>query len=370
MPMSSEKISQVSRLPRQPVKAVRRAADDALLIRERWLRLVAKGSPLGLWHWNVRTRSLFCDQNARRIFALQPTGDVTLDAIYQAVHPDDQPGVRAMWRRQFQEAGPCRLEYRVLGAGGTVRWLDAHGGTCYDRDRNPLYIVGVVIDITDRRRVEQERLDLQRRLLEAQEQEGRRLAQEIHDDFCQRFALLMLKLQTLGGSGSETGPVIRELVRDVTGIERDLQALSHRLYSPKLSLLGLAPSLDGLCAEFARDCGIRVRCEHADVPEDLAPETALSLFRVTQEALHNIAKHSGASAVDVHLKGTATGIVLTVFDDGAGFGEKGSTAPEGIGIRGMQDRVRILGGTLQFRSRPLIAGTRLTVTVPRTDVSR
>jgi len=362
--MGREKTSRPRRIARETATPVRRAVDDALLIREEWLRLAAKGSPLGLWHWNERTHSLFCDPNARRMFGVPPTGDVTQDSICRAVHPNDQGAVRLMWRHQLEGRGPSELEYRVVAPDGSVRWIDLRGGRCYDRDGTPLYVLGVVFDVTDRKRVEQERLDLATRLMEAQEQERKRLAQEIHDDFCQRFALVILKLAAFSSAGGRGDLVIDEVISDVTELEQDLQSLSHRLYSHKLTLLGLAPSVDGLCTQFARECGVRMCYEHADVPGDLDPTVALSLFRVTQEALHNIAKHSGASTVEVQLRGTSAGLVLMVLDDGKGLTWDESAAREGIGIRGMRERVHLLGGTLQFQSRPVVQGTRLTVSVP------
>jgi len=362
--MEREKTSRTSRIARETVTPVRRAVDDALSIREEWLRLAAKGLPLGLWHWNASTGSLFCDLNARRILGLALTGDVVLDSVHRTVHPDDESGLHLMWRRQLEGESPCQLEYRVLAPDGSVRWIESRGGRCCDRDGTLLYLLGVVFDVTDRKRSEQERLDFSGRLMEAQEQERKRLAQEIHDDFCQRFALLILKLSTLGGAGNPVNPVIDELIGDVTQLEQDLQSLSHRLYSHRVTLLGLVPSLDGLCTQFARDYGVRMQCGHADVPGDLDSTIALALFRVTQEALHNVAKHSGASAVEVQVRGTAAGVVLTVFDDGKGLTVDESVSCEGIGIRGMRERVRTLGGTLKFESRPLVGGTLMVVTVP------
>jgi signal transduction histidine kinase len=203
-----------------------------------------------------------------------------------------------------------------------VRWINARGSGYYGTDGKPLYMIGVVFDVTDRKEAEQERLELSGRLIVAQEQERKRLAQEIHDDFCQRFAVLSVRLRTLARSELQRNPSVDELIGDVATLEAELQAFAHRLYSPKLTLLGLVSSLESLCKDFSRDYRVQVAFEHADVPGDIANDRALSLFRIVQETLHNVAKHSGATRVAIDLKGTSDAVALSVFDNG-----RASTCP-------------------------------------------
>jgi PAS domain S-box-containing protein len=351
-------------------KVAKRAVTDlekALLTREEWLRLAAQGSDLGLWYWNERTNSLFWDQKTRGFFGVPLEGEVTLDMFYGAVHPDDRMRVEQVWRSQLEGGIPYALEYRALRPDGCVRWINARGNGYYGTDGEPLYMIGVVFDVTDRKEAEQERLELSGRLIVAQEQERKRLAQEIHDDFCQRFAVLSVRLRTLARDELPRNPLVDELIGEMATLETDLQAFAHRLYSPKLKLLGLVPSIESLCKDFSRDYGVQVRCEHADVPGDIASDRGLSLFRITQEALHNVAKHSGATCVAIDLKRQSDNIALSVFDNGTGFTPSENGAPQGIGLQSIRERVRMMGGTVLFQSRPAVEGTRIAVMIPLED---
>jgi len=340
------------------------ALEQELLTREEWLRLAAQGSELGLWYWNERTNSLFWDQKTRGMFGVPLEGEVTLNTFYDAVYPDDRMRVEQVWRSQLESGIPYALEYRALRPDGSVRWINARGSGYYGADGKAPYMIGVVFDVTDRKAAEQERLDLSGRLIVAQDQERKKLAQEIHDDFGQRFAVLGMRLQTLARGESERAPYVDELIGQVATLQADIQAFAHRLYSPKLTLLGLVPSLASLFNDFSRDSRVEVAFEHADVPDDIANDRALSLFRIVQEALRNVAKHSGATRVAIDLKGTSDVIALSVFDNGKGFNPEDGTS-HGIGLRSIRERVRMMGGTVLFQSRPAVEGSRIAVMVPR-----
>jgi PAS domain S-box-containing protein len=339
------------------------ALEQELLTREEWLRLAAQGSELGLWYWNERTNSLFWDQKTRGMFGVPLEGEVTLNTFYDAVYPDDRMRVEQVWRSQLESGIPYALEYRALRPDGSVRWINARGSGYYDADGKPLYMIGVVFDVTDRKAAEQERLDLSGRLIVAQEQERKRLAQEIHDDFSQRFAVLSVRLQTLARSEPERDPSVDELIGEVATLQADVQAFAHRLYSPKLTLLGLVPSMESLCKDFLRDYRVQVAFEHTNVPRDIANDRALSLFRIVQETLHNVAKHSGATRVAIDLKGTSDAVALSVFDNGKGFNPEDGT-PHGIGMQSIRERARMVSGTVLFQSRPAVEGTRIAVMIP------
>ena len=108
---------------------------------------------------------------------------------------------------------------------------------------------------------------------------------------------------------------------------------------------------------------VDVAFEPADVPADIANDRVLSLFRIVQEALHNVAKHSGATRVAIDLKGTADGVSLSVFDNGKGFNPEEGTS-RGIGMQSIRERARMMSGTVLFQSRPAVEGTRIAVMIP------
>jgi PAS domain S-box-containing protein len=340
--------------------------EKALLTREEWLRLAAQGSELGLWYWDETTSELFWDPKTRAIFGVDPVAEMTLDIFYGALHPDDRLRVQQVWRHQLETGVPYELEYRALRKGGDIRWVTARGQGFYDRRGKPRYMVGVVFDVTERKQEESERLELSGRVLAAQEDERRRIAREIHDDFCQRLAVSTMKLQSLAGRppGSESIALIEDLIGALKDLGHDIQAMSHRLHPAKLDALNLMPSIESLCHEMERDYGLNIAFSHGGIPDRILGDIKLATFRIVQEALHNTVKHSGASKAEVHLRADGDAITLTVSDDGKGFDRAVDALSGGIGIQSMIERARMLGGDLRIETRPAVDGTLVVATMP------
>jgi len=195
--MTRRKTLRVENLPHQRAKPATEnssALEKELLTKEEWLRLAAEGCELGLWCWNETTQSLFWDVKTREIFGADLDREVTLETFYGSVHPADVARVRKLWRYQLESRVPCDLEYRVQRPDGPVRRIHARGTGYYNDLGKPLYMVGVVFDVTEYKRAEQERLELSGRLIHAQEQERRHLAMELYDDISQRLVVVTAKL--------------------------------------------------------------------------------------------------------------------------------------------------------------------------------
>jgi signal transduction histidine kinase len=229
---------------------------------------------------------------------------------------------------------------------------------------------GVVIthtEITNRKQAEEERLELSGRLIDMQEKERSRLARELHDDFNQRLAVLAIDLeraaQTISDSPAGISQRLHELWNRAREIGTDLHSLSHRLHSSTLESLGLVFAVSSLCGEFAEQQDIQVDFTNENIPRYLSPDLALCLFRVAQEGLRNVKRHSGASRAEVRLDGTEQAILLSIADKGRGFDSRTSPARGGLGIRSMQERLRLLGGRFEIRSQPG-EGTVIYVSVP------
>jgi signal transduction histidine kinase len=142
--------------------------------------------------------------------------------------------------------------------------------------------------------------------------------------------------------------------------------LSHRLHPARLSLIGLVPTVHGLAREMDR-AGVQITVTDQHVPSALPPELALNVFRVVQEALQNALKYSGASRVLVHLQGEATGLHVTIEDDGTGF-DVNAAWGNGLGLVSMHERLESVGGSLRIHSAPG-QHTRLEVSVPLPETS-
>jgi signal transduction histidine kinase len=204
-------------------------------------------------------------------------------------------------------------------------------------------------------------------LINAEEQERHRIASELHDDFSQRLAVLALGLEnldeTMPGSLHEAHRQVHELLRSTSELGTDLHTLSHRLHSSTLESLGLAPAVAALCKEFAAQQSIKVDYTSTEVPRSLHPDTALCAFRIVQEGLRNIKKHSRAMEAWVDVRRRGDRLEITVRDEGCGLDLKNSRQHTGIGIRSMEERARSLGGEFKIRS-SLGRGTTLQAWVP------
>ncbi|SEG77125.1 two-component system, NarL family, sensor histidine kinase UhpB [Thermomonospora echinospora] len=209
-------------------------------------------------------------------------------------------------------------------------------------------------------RLEAERGASSARALSAQEDERRRIAQELHDEIGQSLTAVLLDLKRLADRAPEP---LREDLRYAQETTRDsldeVRRIARRLRPGVLEDLGLASALTALTGQFSAHAGIRVRRRlHPGLPP-LSSQVELVLYRIAQEALTNAARHSGAATVELSLAPADGGVLLSVTDDGAGLG--GSA--EGAGIRGMRERALLVGGELTVGSVPE-GGTRVALYVP------
>ena len=193
-------------------------------------------------------------------------------------------------------------------------------------------------------------------LINAAEQERLRLASELHDDFSQRLALLALGLENVEeatpASSQEVHQQLRGLVNSIGEIGADLHTLSHQLHSSTLESLGLVPAISALCKESAARQAFKIDFTSDDIPRSVHPDTALCVFRIVQEGLANLKKHSRAKEALVCLRRADDRLVISVRDEGCGFDLKELYRKAGLGIRSMKERANLLGGELKIQSAP------------------
>ncbi len=214
-------------------------------------------------------------------------------------------------------------------------------------------------------------MQLSGRLIDAQEKERSRLASELHDDFSQRLALLAFGLQntaeTLPDSPDTLKQTLDEFRQSIIELGDDLHSVSHRLHSSTLDTLGLVTGLKSLCREFGSKQGIEVDFTPEDIPHSVRPEVALCLFRIAQEGLQNLKKHSGTKRAQMSLRHRGDRVFLSLCDDGVGF-DTNRMEKLGLGILSMQGRARLLGGDFEIHSTPG-KGTRIEAWVPLQPVA-
>jgi signal transduction histidine kinase len=215
-----------------------------------------------------------------------------------------------------------------------------------------------------------EQMRLSGMLINAQEVERARLASELHDDFSQRLAMLSIGLETAAEivpeSPAEANRQLNALMNSASELGADLHTLSHRLHSSTLETLGLAVGVEAFCSEFTAQRGIKVEFSHKDVPPSVPPDISLCLFRIVQEGLRNVQKHSGAAQAQVRIETMDDTLHLSLSDDGAGYDVNNGAGLQGLGVRSMRERVRLVGGRFEIHSE-IRRGTRIDVWVPRTE---
>jgi signal transduction histidine kinase len=237
-----------------------------------------------------------------------------------------------------------------------------------------LLVTSLLVNLIRRRRAEQSlresreaMSDMSQRLIEAQEKERSWISLILHDDINQRLAALRLQLSLFGNRLPSSMDARQEELtaanRQIGELISDIQAVSHRLYSPSLKHVGLVQTAEALCREFSAAKHIDIQFHSNKILKNVPEEIRLCLFRVLQEALQNMAKHSGARRGQVILIGSPDKIELTVRDEGTGFHAKKAMLSGGLGLPSMEQRLKSVNGQVSIDSEPG-RGTVIHVRVP------
>ena len=254
-----------------------------------------------------------------------------------------------------------RGEIKNRAKDGSYYWVDTTIVPFTDPDGRIYQFIAVRHDITARKQAEEEARQLSGRLITAQEKERARLARELHDDLSQSLALLSIKLQMLGRDQNEPNALqqrVEELTSQIQHLSSDVHRISHELHPATLTQLGLVAALRGFCRDVSEAHGIDIQFEPGDVPGTLPAEISLCLYRIAQESLQNITKHSGASVANIIVRKDAGDICLSITDNGCGFDPEAPRHRESIGLVSMQERIRAVNGTLTIHS---VIGTGTTI---------
>ena len=303
--------------------------------------------------------------------------------VFQYIHPADIAAVKHAFAEVLVSQEPSKpLEFRFRHARAGYRVVESIARNLL---ANPA-VQGIIVnsrDITERREAEaalrkqeaalkrsnQKFRALSGRLLDTEDRERRRLSRELHDDLNQTLAVLAVDIGTLrSGLADSSSEHIRNelgaLQTRVVKLSENVRNLAYQLHPSILDDLGLAIALRSYCEEFSRREGIQVDFIHRNLDRPVSPEVASCVYRVAQEALRNVAKHSGAKQASVSVIGKGRYVYLTVRDDGMGFLSGSATARRGLGLTSMAERSHLLNGTFRVTSAPQ-KGTAIEVRVPR-----
>ena len=353
-------------LARQAADLVERTrAEEALRESEEQFRLIANTAPVIIWMSDANRTSTYVNQTL-----LDLTGqsfDATADNGWtEGIHPGDFLQCGDTYARAFERREPFHLDLRIRRHDDEDRWIVTTGTPRHHADGSLAGYIGCAIDVTERRLAAEALATIDQRMIEAHEEERRRIARELHDDILQRMALLTISLDALAqpdaAPASSSKQEIEEIRDTAMDLARDVQALSHRLHPGRLEFLGISAAAAGLCREISHVRAIEIRFVAEGVPDGLSKRVAVCLYRVLQEALQNAVKHSGVKEMEVSLRGGTDEIELTVRDLGAGF-DVPTCQGRGLGLISMKERVRAVHGRLAILSEPQV-GTTIYASVP------
>ena len=302
----------------------RRKVEANLVVTNDRLRLsLEAGTSVG-WEWDVRSGRDRWFGDLQTMFGIPADSyEGRPEDFYRFVYPEDRERVGKAVADARKSRNPYMSEFRIVRTDGTVRWISARGTFYYAKNGDPERMLGMAVDITERKQAEEALASIGRRLIEAHEEERTWIARELHDDFNQRIAMLTIDLEQWGKQLPDSPVEFRDHISHVRerllDMANDIQALSHRLHSSKLEYLGIVAAARGFCRELSEQQKVEIDFSHTDIPDGVPKEISLCLFRVLQEALQNAVKHSGVRQFAVELNGIEQEIQLTVSDQGVGF---------------------------------------------------
>jgi PAS domain S-box-containing protein len=355
-------------------------AEEARRRGEAVLAQAGRMANLGAWEVDL-SRSAEINENplvwsdqVYRIYGYEPGSvEVTSGLFFRHAHPDDRQRIDTAIHAAVAERKPYELEHRIITADGAERVVHEYALIDLDEAGRPRRIIGAVQDITERTRAEQSLEQLTGRLLHLQDEERRRIARELHDTTAQNLLAIVINLETLVQKSSTLPQDFVDAIAECQSLceqtQAEIRTLSYLLHPPMLDEAGLILALEWFIDGFSRRSSIRVDFVAPPDFRRLPSQMETALFRVVQESLTNIYRHSGSATAEIRLERDKSQVRLRVEDRGRGIDARGNgggrakqTGSLGVGISGMRERLRQLGGRLEVRSNE--AGTSVTAVLP------
>ncbi|HLK69551.1 MAG TPA: PAS domain-containing protein [Bryobacteraceae bacterium] len=354
--------------------------------REAWFYAIANDTPAYLWMASPGDEHYFINQPLQRFLGVSQQRPSLAWEDY--VHPDDATSAQSKFLECLAAARGYSEEFRIRRVDGAWRWVVVEAVPRFSSEGRFVGFAGSLLDTTERHlaeeqlrsanatlvvqldeaiRKEREIEELGARLINAQEEERTRLARELHDDLNQQIAALSIGMANLKRKipteQSEARWQSDQIHHKLVDIAESVRRLSHELHPEVLRYSGLAAALQQSCQEFETISGIHASLAIDGCFENIPPDTALCVYRITQEALRNVAKHAHVQSASVLLRRGVGLLSLTVSDRGVGMPVGTGQRFAGLGLISIRERVRLVRGTLEITSQPN-QGTTISVRIP------
>lgn len=354
----------------------RKRAEEALRASEQRYRLLFERNLAGVYRTTADGEILDCNEAFARMFGFASPEEACKHSAWELHY---QGAEREECMRYLQEfRSITNVECRLRRADGTPIWVLQNSTVIREEKGGPEAFEGTIIDITERKRAEDALRLLSRRLLHLQDQERRRIALELHETIAQQLAAISMYLSVIQQTGRELNEqgrkALEESIALVEECSRRTRTFSYLLHPPMLDDAGLLSALRWYVDGFSRRSGIRVNLIVQTDPGRLPRDVETALFRIVQESLTNVHRHSGSGAATILVAHRRREIRLEIRDRGCGIshGKVGrgedSVVSLGVGIAGMQERVKQLGGRLEIQSSR--RGTAVRVVLPLDEDKR
>ena len=369
---------------------------------------VAEASDVGFWFCDLPFDKLIWDKRVKAHFWLPEESDVTIDMFYKRLHPDDRERTRRTIAESIEKHLHYDIEYRTISDQGDQKWIRAIGKTFYDDRNAPIRFDGITLDVTASRkaddalraseikyreladsleqlvqrrttelqasnaeaiRVSQGFRELSLNLLRVRDEERRRLARELHDSVGQLLTALGLGLASMELASDHRDVLSRHLATCkelVQELQREIRTTSYLLHPPLLDEAGLVSALGWYVEGLNQRSGLQTQL---DIPQDfgrLPKDMELVVFRLVQESMSNIHRHSGSKKASIRVARDENGVCIEIRDQGRGIPADKlhniQNGGAGVGVQGMQERLRQYSGKLLIESGE--TGTTVFATIP------
>jgi PAS domain S-box-containing protein len=356
----------------------RKRAEEKLRMSEGQLAESQRLAHIGSWNWDIKTNVLAWSEESYRIFGLDPENfQPSRAALLERIHPEDRAFIVGTQENALKTKEPVSYHMRIIRPDGEVRTLYSQGRVVTDEQGHPARMFGYAQDVTAQRLAEEqlkssnEKLRaLSARLQSAREEEGYRIARELHDELGSALTTLKWDLEALELLLMQENPTrieafsgqIESMKRLAEATMNTVRRIASELRPSVLDDLGLMEAIEWQARQFQARTGIVCQVNGYSGNLPLSREQSTALFRIFQEALTNILRHAQAEKVEIKGEGDDSGFVLTIRDNGRGITEEEKVSAHSLGVLGMRERAQAVGGTIDITATD-DQGTAITVRI-------